>query len=191
MIANPKFFLSPEEYFEWEERQEIRHEYAEGEVYAMTGGTLPHSEIALNFGSLLKNHLRGRGCRVFSSDAKVGITEKGPFFYPDVNVTCDERDRSAVKFVQYPCLIAEVLSPATEADDRGNKFAKYRQIQTLKEYVLISSELMMVDIFRLNERGKWELTSYTEGNEIELISIDLKFSIDLLYEDINLSPESE
>lgn len=190
MVAHPQFFFSPEEYLEWEERQEIRYEYAEGEVYAMTGGTIPHSAIAVNFVSLLKNQLRSRGCQVLNSDAKVGISEKGSFFYPDVKVTCDKRDRTALKFVQYPCLIAEVLSPATEAYDRGNKFAQYRKLESLKEYVLISSESISVELFRLNEKGKWELTPYVEGDEIELTSLDLKFSIELLYEDVNLAPET-
>ncbi|MBW4527491.1 MAG: Uma2 family endonuclease [Phormidium tanganyikae FI6-MK23] len=189
MVASSKFSFSPQEYLEWEERQEIRYEYAEGEVYAMTGGTIPHSAIAVNFVSLLKSHLRGRGCQVLNSDAKVGVTENGPFFYPDVNVSCDQRDRTALKFVQYPCLIAEVLSPTTEAYDRGNKFAQYRKLESLKEYVLISSDAVNVDVFRLNENKKWELTSYSQGDEIHLTSVDLKFSIDLLYEDINLSPE--
>ena len=190
MVANLQHYFSPQEYLEWEELQEIRYEYAEGEVYAMTGGTLPHSGVAANFISLLKNHLRGRGCQVFTSDAKVGITENGPFFYPDVNVTCDERDRTALKFVQYPCIIAEVLSPTTEAYDRGNKFAQYRRLESLKEYVLISSDSINVEIFRLNENKKWELTPYTEGDEIHLTSVDLKFPIELLYEDINLVPEA-
>jgi Uma2 family endonuclease len=188
MVASPPFSFSPEEYLEWEEQQAIRYEYLEGEVYAMTGGTLPHSEIALNFAALLKSHLRGRGCRVFGSDAKVRISEKGPFFYPDVSMTCDERDRTALKFAEYPCIIAEVLSPTTESYDRGKKFAKYRQLKSLKEYVLISSDAINVEIFRLNEKGKWELTSYAEGDEIELTSIDYKFSIELLYEDITLAP---
>ncbi|MGG6268031.1 Uma2 family endonuclease [Leptolyngbya sp. AN03gr2] len=191
MIAHPKFSFSPQEYLEWEEQQDIRYEYAEGEVYAMTGGTIPHSAIAVNFVSLLKSHLRGRGCQVLNSDAKVGITEEGPFFYPDVNVTCDERDRTALKFVQYPCLIAEVLSPTTEAYDRGGKFAQYRQLESLKEYVLISSDSINVEIFRLNQNNKWELTPYSKGDEIQLVSVDLKFSIDLLYEDINLNLDEE
>ena len=190
MVANFQHYFSPEEYLEWEELQEIRYEYAEGEVYAMTGGTLPHSGIALNFGVLLKNHLRGRGCQVFNSDAKVGVTDKGPFFYPDVNVTRDTRDRTALKFVQHPCIIAEVLSPTTEAYDRGNKFAQYRRLESLKEYVLISSDSINVEIFRLNQNNKWELTAYTEGDEIHLTSVDLQFSIELLYEDINLVPEA-
>ncbi|MBW4443987.1 MAG: Uma2 family endonuclease [Plectolyngbya sp. WJT66-NPBG17] len=163
MVASPKFSFSPQEYLEWEERQEIRYEYAKGEVYAMTSGTIPHSAIAVNFVSLLKSHLRGRGCQVLNSDAKVGVTENGPFFYPDVNVSCDQHDRTALKFVQYPCLIAEVLSPTTEAYDRGNKFAQYRKLESLKEYVLISSDAVNVDVFRLNENKKWELTSYSQA----------------------------
>lgn len=191
MVASPQFSFSPEEYLEWEERQEIRYEYLEGEVYAMTGGTLPHSEIAVNFVTVLKSHLRGHGCRVFSSDAKVRISEKGPFFYPDATVTCDERDRTALKFAEHPCMIAEVLSPTTESYDRGKKFAKYRQLKSLKEYVLISSDTINVEIFRLNEKEKWELTAYAEGDEIELTSINYKFPIELLYEDIMLVPAEE
>ncbi|MBD1843163.1 Uma2 family endonuclease [Cyanobacteria bacterium FACHB-63] len=189
MIANPQFSFSPQEYLKWEEQQEIRYEYAEGEVYVMTGGTLPHSGVAANFIFLLKNHLRGRGCQVFTSGAKVGVTENGPFFYPDVNVTCDVRDRTALRFVQYPCLIAEVLSPTTEAYDRGGKFAQYRKLKSLKEYVLISSDSVNVEIFRLNQNQKWELTSYGDGDEIILTSVDLAFPIAVLYEDINLGAE--
>jgi Uma2 family endonuclease len=188
MVARPPFSFSPEEYLEWEEQQEIRYEYLEGEVYAMTAGTLPHSEIAVNFVSLLKNHLRGRSCRILNSAAKVGMLEKRAFFYPDASVTCDKRDRTALKFAEHPCIIAEVLSPTTESYDRGKKFAKYCQLKSLKEYVLISSDAINVEIFRLNEKGKWELTSYAEGDEIELTSIDYTFSIELLYEDITLAP---
>ena len=194
MIANLAYsHLSPQEYLEWEFLQNMRYEYVDGEVYAMTGGTIPHSEIAVNFTTLLKNHLRGSGCRILNSDAKIGITADGPFLYPDASVTCDPNDRSALKFARYPILIAEVLSPATEAYDRGGKFALYRRLESLKEYVLIGAETVSVDVFRLNEKGKWELTPYVEGDEIQLSSIDLAFSIERLYEDINLisSPTTE
>lgn len=181
--------MSPEEYLEWEAHQDTKHEYIDGEVYAMTGGTLPHNDIAVNLTTALKNHLRGKGCKVRMADAKLGITENGPFFYPDVLVTCDPRDRTALKFVQFPCLIAEVLSPGTEGYDRGGKFTQYRRLETLREYVLINAESIGVDIFRLNERGKWELTPYAQGDEIELISVDFKFPIELLYEDVEF-PEN-
>ncbi len=182
--------LTPQEYLDWEPLQGIRYEYIDGGVYAMTGGTLPHSEIAVNLTTLLKNHLRGKGCRIFGSDAKIGITENGPFLYADISMSCDPRDRTAVKFARYPSLIAEVLSPSTEAYDRGGKFAQYRRLESFQEYVLLSSEDISVDIFRLNEKGKWELTPYIQGDEINFTSIDLRFPIEQLYEDITLTNET-
>jgi Uma2 family endonuclease len=187
MIANlePQYF-TPEEYLEWEERQEFKHEYVNGEVYAMTGGTIPHNDIAVNLTTFLRNCLRGKGCKVSMVDAKVSASELGPFFYPDIAVTCDERDRRALKFLQYPCLIAEVLSPSTEGYDRGDKFKHYRRIATLKEYLLISAEQVSVECFRLSDRGIWELYPYSEGEEIHLTTIDLRFPISLLYEDVEM-----
>ena len=191
--------MPPQEYLEWEEQQPFKYEYVNGEILAMTGGTLPHNSIALNLASALKNHLRGKGCKVFMADAKVGISEKGPFHYPDVMVTCDERDRTAKKIVQFPCLIAEVLSPATEGFDRGKKFTHYRRLNTLKEYVLIDAEQMSVECYLLNAQNKWELTHYQidetipEGTELEvyLNSVDFCCPISLLYEDVDLSIENE
>lgn len=99
--------LTPQEYFEWEAQQTLRYEYFNGQVFAMTGGSLPHADIALNMATVLRSHLQGR-CKVRTSDAKVGISENGPFTYPDVSVTCDDRDRTAQQFSRYPCLIIEV-----------------------------------------------------------------------------------
>lgn len=185
MIASPdRKYMTPQEYLEWEERQEIKYEYVNGEVFAMTGGTLPHNAVALNLASALKSYLRGSGCRVYMADAKVGGSEDGPFHYPDVVVTCDERDRQAIKFNQYPCLIVEVLSPGTEAYDRGGKFTQYRRIQTLREYVLIDAEKISIECFRLNDRGIWELHPYEDGSEVHLTSVDFHFPISLVYEDV-------
>jgi len=187
MVASPdRNYMSPQEYLEWEERQDIKYEYVNGEVFAMTGGTLPHTTIALNLASALKSHVRGGSCRAFMSDAKVAVSEGMSFHYPDVVVSCDERDKQATKFLQYPCLIVEVLSPSTEAYDRGAKFKQYRRIQTLKEYVLIDAEKINLDCFRLNENGIWELYSYEEGNEVYLQSVDFRFPISLVYEDVFL-----
>mgnify|MGYP001058904050 CR=1 FL=1 len=152
--------MTPQEYLEWEEKQEYKHEYLDGEVLAMAGGTLPHNSIAVNLTSALRNHLRGKGCKVFMADAKLGVSEKGPFFYPDVMVTCDSRDLSSRKIVNHPCLVVEVLSPGTQGYDRGPKFAQYRRLETLQEYVLIDTETKSVECYRLNDRHKWELTHY-------------------------------
>jgi Uma2 family endonuclease len=183
----PRF--TPTEYLEWEERQEFRHEFVEGEVYAMTGGTLNHSAIAGNFHNILKNHLRGSGCKVFNSDAKVQILESNSYLYPDVSVTCDDRDRLATKFISYPCLIVEVLSPTTEAYDRGDKFALYRRSTTLQEYVLVSTNAMRVDLYQRNDRGRWEILSYATGDIIDLPSVNLSVPVIQFYEDIVLSVE--
>jgi Uma2 family endonuclease len=162
MIAQAQLqLMTPQDYLKWEEQQPIKYEYINGEVYAMTGGTIPHNDIALNLASAFKNHLRGKGCKVQIADAKVGISTKGPFHYPDVMVSCDPRDQKARKIIYHPCLIVEVLSPSTEAFDRGKKFKHYRRIDTLNEYVLIDSEKMSIECYRLNERNKWELTSYS------------------------------
>ncbi|QSJ17860.1 Uma2 family endonuclease [Nostoc sp. UHCC 0702] len=187
MIASPnRKYMTSQEYLEWEEQQDIKYEYINGEVFAMTGGTIPHTTIALNLAAALKSHLRGSSCRAFMADAKVAVSENGPFHYPDVMVSCDQRDRQAIKFIQYPCLIVEVLSPSTEADDRGGKFTQYRRIPTLQEYVLIDAEKINLDCFRLNEKGFWELHPYEEGDEVDFTSVDFRFTISLVYEDVQL-----
>ena len=193
MIASPQSqLMTPQEYLDWEEQQPIKYEYINGQIFAMTGGTIPHNDIALNLASALKNHLRGKGCKVQMADAKLGVSQNGPFHYPDVMVSCDPRDQRARKVIYHPCLIVEVLSPATEAFDRGKKFRHYRRIDTLKEYVLIDADKMNVECYRLNERGKWELTSYSpeettdNGTKLEvyLPSVDFRCPISLLYENV-------
>jgi Uma2 family endonuclease len=178
----PKF--TPEEYFEWEEHQEIRHEYFDGEVYAMTGGTLNHSEIAINFGALLRANLRGGKCRLLNGDARINIYNSNKYVYPDLSVTCDQRDRTNTKFVSHPCLIVEVLSPSTEAYDRGDKFAMYRLSPSLQDYVLVSANKIAIDIYNKDERGKWDIINYRSGDVVELASINLTFPIEQIYEDI-------
>lgn len=186
MIAEPKFNpMTPQEYLDWEETQELKHEYIDGEVFAMTGGTIPHNLIALNLASALKAHLRGKGCRVFMADVKVQISERGPFHYPDVMVSCDQRDRNAIKLIQYPCLIVEVLSLSTEAYDRGDKFHHYQHLSTLQEYVLLDAEKISVDRYRRLSSRKWELQTYVAEETIELTSVDWQGAIELLYEDIS------
>jgi len=188
MIANSQL-MSADEYLIWEVQQPIRYEYIGGQVFAMTGGTLPHNSIALNLASLLKNHLRGKGCKVFIADAKVGISKDGPYYYPDVMVTCDSADKTAIQAVYHPCLIVEVLSPGTQQIDQGRKFKNYRQIDTLSEYVLIETETMNVECYRLNEKKKWELNVYSleegqENIEVNFSSVALHCPISVLYEDV-------
>jgi Uma2 family endonuclease len=190
MIAAQDQFprLTPAEYLEWEEKQELKYEYVDGKIYAMTGGTLNHSEIAANFITLLKAKLRGGRCRVLNSDAKVQIAESSDYVYPDISVSCDDRDKTATKFLAHPCLIVEVLSPSTKAYDRWDKFNLYRRSEDLQDYVLVDTEQVEVALYSKNDRGKWEITSYVAGDLMELKSIDLTFSIDQIYEDIVFAP---
>ncbi|MGF1601062.1 MAG: Uma2 family endonuclease [Thermosynechococcaceae cyanobacterium] len=185
LAATEKFpVLTPEEYFAWEEQQRCRHEYLNGEVYAMSGGTINHSEIALNFGVLLKAHMRGSGCKVLNSDARVSILNSTDYVYPDLSVTCDQRDKTTQQFITYPCLVIEVLSPSTEAYDRGDKFRMYRQNLNLQEYVLVDSEAISIELFRRTAQDTWQILNYQAGNSIELKSVDLTCPIEAIYEEI-------
>jgi Uma2 family endonuclease len=191
MIAAKEHFprFTPEEYFAWEEQQLVRHEYIDGEVYAMSGGTINHSEIALNFGSLLKNHLRGSGCKTLNSDARINILASSHYVYPDVSVTCDERDKATTQYITYPCLVVEVLSSSTEAYDRGNKFKLYRRNPILQEYVLVDAETMAITMFRKSDDDKWRIIDYEPGDMVELTSIKLTFPIEQVYEDVVFEAE--
>jgi Uma2 family endonuclease len=185
----PRF--TPEEYFVWEEQQLEKHEFIGGEVYAMTGGTVNHSRIALKFGALLDSHLSGSTCQAANSDCRVNIVESNDYTYPDVSVTCDDRDKNTTKYITYPCLLVEVLSTSTEAYDRGGKFRMYRQNPVLQDYVLVSSEKMEVDLYRKTESGSWEIINYQVGDKIELKSVNLTFPIERIYEGIDLTPAAE
>ena len=191
VAAKEHFYMTPEEYLEWEEKQLLKYEYMDGEVYAMTGGTIPHNDITFNFASVLRSYVKEKGCKIQINDAKLQVSEQGPYHYPDVVVSCDERDKKAFKFLQYPCLIIEVLSPSTEGFDRGKKFRNYRKIETLKEYVLVSADQKLIECFRINDKGIWELYSFSENEELQLESINFNCLVELIYEDVILTNESE
>jgi Uma2 family endonuclease len=176
--------FTPEEYFDWEGQQLEKHELIDGHVYAMSGGTKNHSAIAINFLLLIRQHLRGNPCNVFNSDLKVSILNTSNYTYPDLSVTCDDRDRENPLYITYPCLIVEVLSDSTEAYDRGKKFEKYRRNPNLVDYVLVSSNEIAVDIYHKNNAGDWVILSYRKGDRVELKSINLSLSIEQLYEEV-------
>jgi Uma2 family endonuclease len=186
MIAVPHNYFSADDYLQWEEQQEEKHEYVDGKVYAMAGASEDHIDITTNLTVILSNHLRGKDCKLFPSDMRLNIASKKIYYYPDLLVTCDERDRFNKKQKNYPCLIIEVLSESTESKDRGVKFANYQTIQSLQEYVLISQWEQRIEVFRRNAKF-WVLQTYTAGESIELQSINLQISMDAIYEDVALS----
>jgi Uma2 family endonuclease len=189
MIASPQF-ISPEEYLQLEAQSAIKHEYRDGEIYAMAGANDAHVTIAGNIFALLRGHVRGTGCRVFISDMKARIEARNCYYYPDVMVTCDPRDQQNETFKQFPRLIVEVLSDSTEAFDRGDKFADYQLLESLEEYVLINTRHQRVECFRRNEAGLWVLQYYTPDTKtFHLVSLDFTDTISALYEDVVISAE--
>ena len=185
--------LSPTEYLEWEVTQEGRYEYEYGEVIAVTGGKLENNEIALNLIVLLRSHLRGKGCRILGGDAKLMTIPSNVYYFPDVVVSCDSRDRYAKEFLQYPCLIAEVLSPATESRDRGIKLRNYLKIDSLQEYMLINSDSPSIEFYRRSDRPEvWEYQIINSSDltvsdpDVQLTSIDLNLPLSLIYENVDM-----
>jgi Uma2 family endonuclease len=185
---SPRF--NSEEYFAWEEQQLEKHEYINGEVYAMSGDSVNHGRISIRFTAMLDAHLDHSGCITGNSDIRVNIFETNNYSYPDASVTCDERDKSTTKYITYPCLIVEVLSDSTEAYDRGSKFRMYRQNPSLRDYLLVSSKNVEMDLYHQNDAGDWIIINYQEGDTIELKSINLSFPIEQVYRGLDLTPES-
>ncbi len=194
MIAAKENFppLTPEEYFTWEEQQLEKHEYINGEVYAMSGGSKNHSLISVRFTTLFSNHLEGSGCETGNSDLRVNIIKTTNYTYPDISVTCDDRDKTTAQYITYPCLIVEVLSAATEAYDRGSKFRMYRNNPVLQDYLLVSSTKIEMDLYHKKDAtGEWIIINYKESDIVELKSINLSFLIEQVYRGLVLTPESK
>jgi len=183
--------LSPAEYLAWEAEQELRYEYVDGEIIAMTGGSIPHNDLALNLYRALYPHLRQRGCRVNVADVKVQGKQSHRYFYPDLVVTCHSEDSQATDYIRHPLIIIEVLSPGTAGYDYGKKFKYYRQIESLQEYILIDSESVSVETYQRGEGKLWLYKAYTEHETMPLQSIDFSLSVADLYEGIPLEAGEE
>jgi Uma2 family endonuclease len=170
----------------WEAEQSDRHEWVDGEVFAMTGARDAHNRIALNFAAALKTALRGSPCRTFMADMKLHIAAADAVVYPDVFVTCDPRNRlpDADVIKRHPSLVVEVISVSTGAYDRGRKFALYRSLPTLQEVLFVEQDRMQVDLFRRNADGRWELYPAGENDQLVLASVGLALPVAALYEDV-------
>jgi Uma2 family endonuclease len=196
MIAlSDSYYLTPEEYLKLEETSPIKHEYIDGQAYAMAGTTDTHNTIALNLASLIRNHLRGTDCRIYFADIKAKIEKRNRFYYPDLLVTCDPKDRETSTYKRFPKLIIEILSDSTEAFDRGDKFNDYQTLDSLQEYVLVDSKQQRVETYQRDTAGRWLYQSHTPINQnIPLQSLDLNLDFIALYEDvefISISPKNE
>lgn len=163
-----------EGYLAGEAQAGIKHEYLAGEVFAIAGASDAHVTIAGNLFALLRSHVRGSPCRTYMADMKVRIETADAFYYPDVLVTCDARDARETLFKRHPRLVIEVLSDSTAAFDRGAKFAHYRELESLAEYVLIEPEAQAVDVFRRNGAGRWMLHPCGASDTLDLASLGLR-----------------
>lgn len=167
------------EYLDLEVSSQEKHEFLGGQVFQMAGGTPEHGPVAMAVARDLGNALAGRPCRVFSSDVRVRIRATGLTTYPDLSVVCGtlEKDDVDPQALVNPVLIVEVLSPATEAYDRGAKASHYRQIPALQELMLVSLGEQRVEVHRRTERGTWELTEVRAGGTLRLTSLDVTLEV--------------
>jgi len=158
-VASSGIRFTPEEYLRREYDAQEKHQYYHGEIYAMAGGTAHHSLVIANVSRELGNRLKGGRCRVYDSNLRVRIPSTTLYTYPDVSVVCgdiqfDPLDRNKTTMLN-PGLIVEVLSPSTEGWDRGGKLQSYIQIESLREYVLVSSQAASVETFLRQPDGTW------------------------------------
>ncbi|WP_024329025.1 Uma2 family endonuclease [Thioalkalivibrio sp. ALR17-21] len=189
--------MDADAFLAWEAEQPEKHEFVAGEVFAMGGASDRHVTISLNVASALREHLRGGPCRTFIADMKLRVEAADAFFYPDVMVTCDPQDRGREQYKQAPLLVVEVLSPSTEAFDRGAKFAAYRSLASLQEYLMIDPASGAVELYRRDPEDHWVLYTHeacdatgrdATGDAVELRSVGLTLEGGRIFEDA--PPES-
>ena len=184
----PKYnFISPEQYLEMERSSDLKHEYYKGEVFAMSGASVPHNDIAYNINRLVAPFLHGKACKIYGSDFRIYIPEKELFTYPDFSIVCRETKTSEVYTdnLTNPTVIIEVLSKSTKDYDRGTKFNLYRSIKALQEYILIDSTAVSVELFVRQKDNSWLLTEYKQlTDDFVIKTIDLALRLIDIYDDV-------
>lgn len=193
-IAYGKKKLTVEEYLQWEKESSQKHEFCRGEVFAMSGASARHNVIAKNLIIGLGAALKGHPCQPYGSDFRVHIPENTLFTYPDISIVCGDivsSEEDEDSFL-HPTIIFEILSPSTKNYDRGEKFKLYRDIPTLKEYILVDSESINIEAWRINEKNKWELHEYNAvDQQLQLPTLSLTLSLADIYEGTKLEPLSK
>jgi Uma2 family endonuclease len=187
-IAYSQQKISIEAYLEMENAALEKHEYYKGEVFAMSGAKVPHNRISTNLLMTLGQKLKGKKCQPFGSDQRIHIQSNTLFTYPDISVVCGEilTLNNDEYNVLNPSVIIEVLSKSTKNYDRGEKFKLYRDITTLKEYVLVDSESIHIEAFRLNENNHWELEEYNDTGSLFIKTINENIPIGEIYEGVKM-----
>ena len=178
-----------EEYFALEAQAETRHEYFDGEIFAMAGATKSHNLIEQNITLALRASLRGKGCQVFMEDVRLAVQDNFNYAYPDVVVSCDSADRRDAYLVRHPVLIVEVLSPSTAEYDRSRKFTQYQKLASLRHYILVSQTAWVLEWFRRDDAGQWIYTVFSDPAEVlEIAELNLRLPLAHVYEDTDVAP---
>ena len=184
-------YLTPEEYIAAERKATLKSEYLSGEIVAMSGASDTHNLITMNTSNALYNQLADRGCRIYASDMRVGISAGVSYFYPDIAVTCDKPrfEDDVFDTLINPQVIIEVLSDSTAGYDRGEKFIRYRQLESLQEYILISQDQVQVDHY-LRQGKQWVLSEFSALEDVlPLVSIGAELSLRQIYRFVDLETD--
>lgn len=176
--------MTAAEYLDWEETQEQRHEFVAGEVFPTAGVEDWHVTVAGNVAMALRQHLRGGPCQTYISDMRLQVEAANAYFYPDVMVTCDALDHDSRRFKSHPVLLVEVLSDSTGHYDRGDKFAQYRRIASLREYVLVDIARRATDVYRKGADGLWVLHPFAGEESVVFASVGLELPARDLFADV-------
>ena len=190
MATNPTTRLTPEQYLEIERKAEFKSEYFNGEMFAMAGAGYAHNLVTANLIATLNQQLRTRPCQVLSGDMRIHVAASDLYTYPDASVVCGEPKflGNRTDTLLNPSLVVEVLSPSTEAYDRGRKFEHYQSIESVSEYLLISSDRVHADLFTRRADGAWELRRAAKPEDsLELQSIGVRLTLSDLYDKVDLT----
>jgi Uma2 family endonuclease len=188
--AAAKSSMTGAEFLAWEAVQMERHEFVNGEIFAMSGAEDRHVTVTGNLYIALRQHLAGTPCRTLMVDMKLHVAAANSYFYPDVMVTCSAADLASPLVKAEPILLAEVLSPSTAAYDRGEKFAHYRRIPSLQEFMLVDVDTRRTDIYRKGADGMWVLHPFDAGQTVHLASVNLDITSQALFAEIEPGPAS-
>ena len=189
-LPRPAPRFDRQDFFAWEPEQPVKHEYVAGEVFAQAGARQNHVVVAGNCFAALRQRLRGTPCRAYISDMQLEVAQADAVFYPDVMVSCHPEDLAAERVLHHPRVIVEVLSDSTVAYDRGGKFAAYRMLESLQEYVLIDPEQRSLEIFRRLPSNDWLLATGDSARALVLAALDMEIGFDEVFEDVAV-PETQ
>ncbi len=184
-LPQPTRPFSVTDYLAWEAEQPNRHEYFHGETFAMGGASRRHVTVSLNLAAALEGVLENTPCRTYMADMKLQVDAEHAYFYPDVFVTCDPADHQAEYIMRAPIVVVEVLSPTTAGYDRGDKFAAYRRMASLREFILIDPDKQSIEHYHRTTGNTWELRDLEPGQALQLPSLEVEIPSERIFRNLD------